>query len=416
MEKQILAVVSFSQFKVKVLVAQFFNTKFNVLKVEQVACDGFDGEHILDEKAIVTSLKKAFDHIATNLGASLTSVIMCVPSIGMDRYHEKMKIYPQFSEFISNRDIILALKKAMNSPVREDKEIIFVNINQFIANQSSYKKLPNNLDLTSIVCDLDYYVADKETTYRLAQCIERAGVKILDIVMDAWALGKESAAIDASLKSSIIIVEINLNRTLLSLYYHGRLISAQWVDEGYGSWVQAIVNEHQLQFDVAHRLLLQNVDLKQSTYNTHPIFLWQVKEQTFTTNQAEIMHCVESHIDRTIESIYTICEPIFAKSFGEFVLTGEGCLIEGLSERFKKITTIPTKVYVPETMGARDPGLTQVLGALYAHKDHLLYSNTNATCVNEVEFDTMLKSVKLGESSDGTLSKKVKGFFDSKKD
>jgi cell division protein FtsA len=416
MEKQILAVVSFSQFKVKVLVAQFFNTKFNVLKVEQVSCDGFDAEHILNEKEIVTSLKKAFDHISVNLGASITNVIMCVPSVGMDRYHEKVKVVPQFAATITNKDIILALRKAMNSQVRNDKEIIFVNINSFIANNTTYKKLPSQAELSSVILDMDQFVADKELTYTLAKCIEKAGVGILDIVLDAFALGKETAAIDASLKSSVIIVEIGVTKTLLSLYYHGRLISAQWLDKGYGAWVQTIINEHQLQFDVAHRLLVQNVDLKQNHYGTHPVFLWQVKEQTYTTNQAKIMECVESSIDQFINEVNEICQPIFAKSAGEYLLTGEGCLLEGLSERFRKITSVNTKVYVPETMGARDPGLTQVLGALYAYKDHLMYTNHTASCVNEVEFDTMLKSVKLSENQDGTLSKKVKGFFDSKKD
>ena len=416
MEKQILAVVSFSQYKLKVLVAQFFNTKFNVLKVEQVACDGFDGEHIIDEKAIVRSLQKAFNHIASNVGASITNVIMCVPSIGMDRYHEKLRVVPQFASSITTKDIALSIKKAMNSQIRADKEIIFVNINAFIAQGTSYKKLPNNVDLSTVTLDVDHYVADKELTYGLAKCIELAGVGILDIVLDSYALGKETAAIDASLKSSVIVVDIDLKRTLLSLYYHGRLISSQWIETGYGVWVQSIVDKYQLNFDVALRLMNQNVDLKTTHYSNNPVFLWQSKEQTYTTSQLSIMECVESNIDHFIQEVYEICQPIFTKSAGEFVLTGEGCLIEGLSDRFKKITSVATKVYVPETIGARDPGLTQVLGALYAHKDHLIYTNRTASCVNEVEFDTMLKSVKLSDSQDVTLSKKVKGFFDSKKD
>jgi cell division protein FtsA len=416
MEKQILAVVSFSQYKVKVLVAQFFNTKFNVLKVEHVTCDGFDGEHIINEQLIVSSLKKAFEHIATNLGATITNVIMIVPSIGMDRYHEKVTVFPQFSSTITNKDIMLALKKAMNSQVRQDKEIIFVNVNTFIANDTKYKKMPSNLEANSIILDMDQFVADKQLTYSLAACIEKAGVGILDIVLDSWALGKETAAIDASMKSSVIIVDIDRYKTLLSLYYHGRLISSSWIDQGYGTWVNAIVEAHQLQFDVAHRLLVQNVDLDKSKYATHPVFLWQVKEQTYTTNQANIMECVESHIDKFIEEVHEVCEPIFAKSFGEFILTGEGCLLEGLSERVKKVTSIPTKIYVPETMGARDPSLSQCLGALYAYKDHLIYRHHTASCVNEVEFDTMIKSVKFNDTQDGTLSKKVKGFFETKKD
>lgn len=417
MEKQILTVVSFSQYKVKVLVAQFFNTKFNVLKVEHVTCDGFDGEHILNEQVIVNSLKKALEHIATNLGATITNVIMIVPSIGMDRYHEKITVFPQFSNTISNKDIMLALKKAMNTQVRIDKEIIFVNVNAFIANDTKYKKMPSNLEVNSIVLDLDQFVTDKQLTHSLAACIEKAGVGILDIVLDSWALGKETAALDASMKSSMIIVDIDRYKTLLSLYYHGRLVSSSWIDQGYGTWVNAIVQAHQLQFDVAHRLLVQNVDLDNPKYGTYPVFLWQIKEQTYTTNQAIIMECVESHINKFIDEVFEVCKPIFAKSTGEFILTGEGSLLEGLSERVKKVTTIPTKIYVPETMGARDPSLSQCLGALYAYKDHLIYNHQNVSCVNEIEFDTMIKSVKFNDTQqDGTISKKVKGFFETKKD
>lgn len=416
MEKQILAVVSFSQYKLKVLVAQFFNTKFNVLKVEQVFTEGFDGSHVVDEKALVAALRKSLAHIASNLGVSVTQVILCIPSVEMDRYREKVKVVPQFASTITSKDITLAIKKAMMSQVRPDKEVIFVNINGFITHNSVYKKLPSNSELTSVVLDLDYYVASKTLTYDLAKCIEKAGVGLLDVVLDAYALGKETAAIDASLKSSVIVVEIEMKRTLLSLYYHGRLLSSQWINTGYGEWVTAIVDRFQLSFDVAYRLMNQNVDLKASHISSNPVFLWQYKEQTYTTNQQAIMECVETKIEKFIQEVYENCQPIFMKSTGEFILTGEGCLLEGLHDRFTKVTSVPTKIYVPETIGARDPGLTQVLGALYAHKDHLLYTNRTSSCVNEVEFDTMLKSVKLGESSDGTLSKKVKGFFDSKKD
>ena len=222
MEKQILAVVSFSQYKLKVLVAQFFNTKFNVLKVEQVFTEGFDGSHVVDEKALVAALRKSLAHIASNLGVSVTQVILCIPSVEMDRYREKVKVVPQFASTITSKDITLAIKKAMMSQVRPDKEVIFVNINGFITHNSVYKKLPSNSELTSVVLDLDYYVASKTLTYDLAKCIEKAGVGLLDVVLDAYALGKETAAIDASLKSSVIVVEIEMKRTLLSLYYHGR--------------------------------------------------------------------------------------------------------------------------------------------------------------------------------------------------
>ena len=45
-DKQIFTAIEVADYEVRLIVGEFFNTRFNIIKVERVACDGFDGEKV----------------------------------------------------------------------------------------------------------------------------------------------------------------------------------------------------------------------------------------------------------------------------------------------------------------------------------------------------------------------------------
>ena len=58
-DKQIFAAVEVSDHEVRLIVGEFFNTRFNIIKVERVACSGFDGVKITDPAAVTSAVKQA---------------------------------------------------------------------------------------------------------------------------------------------------------------------------------------------------------------------------------------------------------------------------------------------------------------------------------------------------------------------
>ena len=91
-DKQIFTAIEVADYEVRLIVGEFFNTRFNIIKVERVACDGFDGEKVVNADAITKAIQTAVENAKKMIGASIKSAILAVPSYGMKRYSFKSTV------------------------------------------------------------------------------------------------------------------------------------------------------------------------------------------------------------------------------------------------------------------------------------------------------------------------------------
>ena len=57
--KQIFAAVEITDHEVRLIVGEFFNTRFNIIKVERVPVSGLSGNAVTDETAVIEAVRKA---------------------------------------------------------------------------------------------------------------------------------------------------------------------------------------------------------------------------------------------------------------------------------------------------------------------------------------------------------------------
>lgn len=418
MEKQILAVCEIADHKVRLIVAEFFHTSLNILKVEQVATSGFDGRFIVDENAVVESIQRAILNASKNIQASIERVILVIPSLGMQKYTQKLDVTIADAERgITIEDVQRAYKMLITSDIKVDKEVIFVNIARYIVNGVPFRKAPTHERVDKMQVEADIYVADKALTYQLAACVEKAGCEIMDVVLDSWALAKETAVLETSSKEVTIIIRLDRTSTQLNLYYQGKLISVEWLEIGFEQWANALSNYFQLPYDVSSRLLYYNVELNLETYPTHPVYLWAVNDQSKTCSQKEIMEIVSPLIEQWRNQLIRMCEPIIEKRPTKIMITGEGSLLEGLDKYIEAGFEKETRIYVPETIGARDPALTVALGAFYAFSDLEAWRKKPGQAINPFEFQEMIGTKRSKEPTmELAIGKKIKNFLQTKKD
>jgi cell division protein FtsA len=418
MEKQILAVCEIADHKVRLVVAEFFHTSLNILKVEQVPTTGFDGRFVLDEDAIIKSIQSALLNASKNLQASIEQVLLVIPSLGMQKYSQKLNVeIADVETGISQQDIEKAYHMLMSSEVKVDKEVIFVQIARYIVNGVPFRKAPIYEKVERIQVEADIYVADKALTYQLAACVEKAGCEILDVVLDSWALAKETAIIEQSNKDVMIAIRLDKTSTQLNLFYQGKLISSEWLEMGYGQWVNAVGKFFNLPEDVSARLLYYNCELNKEDFSQYPVYLWAVNDQSKTCTQSEIMDVVLPYIEQWRKQLVRMCEPIIEKRSTQLLITGEGSLIEGLDSYIEQAFERQTKLYVPETIGARDPSLTVALGTFYAYQDMETWRRRKKPAINMLEFEEMIGSRKTKEPTlELAIGKKIKSFLQTKKD
>ncbi len=417
MEKQLLAAVEVADHEIRLVVAEIFNTRLQILKTERVECSGFDGIKITNENEVVHSLKRAVENASKNIGASIQQVLLLIPSVDFKRVMRRVTgEVSQNATGISQNDIQRAYASVMHTDIDPSLEVINVMVSKYIVNGINMKKAPIHEPADHFVMETEVYMANRELAYGLAGCIEKAGLGIIDIVLDAFGVAKEASLLEQSAEDVLISIRLEKATTQLCLFSQGKLYSSEILETGYGEWISKVKEAFDIPLDVASRLMIYNCRCDGPVPTQAPIYMWSKNGQTHTCSLAQLMDVCWPLIKRWIIEINQTCEPIIAAKHASVVFTGEGAIIQGLDQALKEALQTKVALYVPETLGVRNGCYTALLGAFYMYKDMEAWRRRSAGSVNLFEFNAMISSRK-GKDGSGeeTFPKRLKGIFDTKK-
>ena len=79
--KQIFAAVEITDHEVRLIVGEFFNTRFNIIKVERVPVSGLSGNAVTDETAVIEAVRKAAADAEKMIGAPAKKAILRLPPV-----------------------------------------------------------------------------------------------------------------------------------------------------------------------------------------------------------------------------------------------------------------------------------------------------------------------------------------------
>lgn len=85
-DKQIFASVEVADHEVRLVVGEFFNARFNIIKVERIPCFGITYDQVLDPDEISNALRKAAGSAKRTIGAEIKKVILAIPSYKTKKY------------------------------------------------------------------------------------------------------------------------------------------------------------------------------------------------------------------------------------------------------------------------------------------------------------------------------------------
>ncbi len=411
-DQNIYAVLELTDHEIRLVVGQFHNQRLSVLKVERVACGGLLGQTIFDQGAVVSSLNKALENVAKNLGFPITSIILALPSASMMRFNQKVSI--DVDQRISSIDLQKAVRQVINGPLPPDLVIVNTIINRCIVNGVSLRRLPLDEACDSFIVDIDLLCADKSLVYQYAAVVEKAGLDISEISLDGFAIGKEASLFEKSLDHYIVLMKIERQSTALSLFAKGKLMSTEVLEEGTAQMIQSISEHHHLPLDVADRLLHHNVRLGLLKYPKSPIYLWSSEDKNHTLTENDVASLIEPKLDAWLQSVHKAISPILCESNVEIVLSGESADINGLAEMVSRQLGCPCSVYISETLGIRNSALSVCAGLFYVAKDQSAY-RVYQSAVDLDQFSAKMKSSLGKTSSEDTLSNKFKTMFEKGK-
>ena len=410
--KQVYATLKLDDDKIQILVAEFYNTRFNIICTYTANIKGISEYEITDKDALITDIKKAVKVVSKKVGATLEKVILVLPPYRFKRTSLKVSIIPS-DGYIKKKDIARAITNSLKTEVDDDLLVINTHISKYTVNGISTRRLPENESCDEAYIDIDLLCADKNMAFTYVEAISLAGLEILDLVLSNYAIAKESVALENSINQNIILLDINDTRTYLSLIYKTKLLSSEIIYSGLKQLANPVCDAYHLPENIVDRLVKYNVDYN-SLHKNDAIYAWNDGDENKSIKICDLNELVKNPLVAYVDKLCAMCKPILEKG-GTFLLTGQGCDMNAISTLLKEKTNVDAKNYYPDIIGARKAELCAVYGALFVYREKANLNDLSVNCVNIAEYDKTVDQIELDVEGE-SITSKIKNLFEMYKE
>ena len=409
--KEIYASVEIADHEVRLVVGEFYDSRFNVLQIERTPINGIRNKKIVDEQDVVNGIIKVAKKAEQSLGFHIERVLLALPSVDVKRCNQRVHVIPETtSKRIRLNDIQRGLKDAISYKPDENLELVNVGCIKYITNGITSRKMPIDEISEILVMNVDLLFANKEIVYSYARCIEKAGLEILDICLDSFAIAQEAAIFEQTVDKYVILVDLSRQSTTLTLFTHGKMVSCEVLHEGYGDWFKDLCENYHVSEEVAYRLVQNTCCMIEDEAKDNVIYVWSENGEQKQLTEKNVCDCVAKYMRKWVSHINESCMPIVKSGDVSYLVTGEGCQIQSIDQVLSDLNA-SWQIYVPQTIGARDASLASCLGLFYSWKEQSGIRNDKRTSCSDAEVQRAMDSAVTQNSSsneEGGFTKKLK--------
>lgn len=404
--QEIYASVEIADYEVRLIVGQLDEARFHVLCVERCPIVGNSGRQSEDD--IADAIIKVMESAKQVLGFRIERVLLAIPSKNVERYVQQVHIAIESDDHrVRLSDIQKGMDEAVCFRPGAHLELVNVGCTKYVTNGITSRKMPLNEVSDLLRMDVDLLFADKAMMYSYARCIEKAGLEILDVCLDSYAIAQEAAVFEQTVDKYVIQVAIERNHTTLSLFTSGKLVNCEYLETGYEEWLKELTNKYHLNTQVAFRLAQNTCQFDLEKVSDQIIYIWSENNEQKAITEKEVAEAIVPHIQNWMNKVNDLCEIILESKEVHFLLTGEGCEINSLEHVLDGLKA-PWKIYVPQTIGARNAALTVCMGLFYSWKEMQEIHKDQRISVNPVDVQAALHVIKMKDDNEGGFTKKLK--------
>lgn len=411
--KQVYASLFVDENELQLVVSEYFNTRFNIIRVDKVKMEGIINFKITDFDRVSSIIKDAISYASKKIGATITKVILVIPAFKFKRYPLRVSVVPN-GGILTKKDIAKAVTSSLKTKVDGNSIVVNSSIIKYTVNGISSFRLPEKEICDEALVDIDLLCADRDLVVDYVKVVTDAGVEVLDITLNNYAIAKESVLLDESLKQNFILLDIGNSYTFLTLLSKGKLVSTEIIYDGFNNIVNHVHDLLGIPNENASRLVKYNVDFN-SNYPNDAVFAWGDDKDNHSITISELSEACKEPLNKYLTKILEMCEPIIESGLTSFVVVGEGAKMSVLIEELHKLSSCYVKAYYPEAIGVRDSSLCASYGAFYVYREKALLNDLNVSCVDIAEYDSLV-DLKIVDNESESITNRIKKMFEQYRD
>lgn len=401
--KRIYAVLDIGSTTLKLLVAELMSTNINILFTKKLASHAIEDGLIKNEEVLVDEIRSIIKDADEELNTTIKSVALVLPSNYAKTYNSKgiTKVNSPHDK-IEVDDVVRALKIAQYFEKSKKEEIVSTIPVKYQLDTREVDRIPLGMRSASLKIETMVITTNKKMLYAYLTAVEKAGLEVLDITIDAYASAKE--AFDAVyLQEGAVLINIGHERSTISFFEEGYLKYLMSVPMGGYSLTKAIADVWQISLEQAEVYKVKYGTCENDLGEEDIIHTTIVdgKEKNYT--QKDLSEVLQTAVWEMMAAIKKRLDAINDGRTYETVVVGGGGELPCLDLVATDVLGAPVRCYRPETVGARDMSLVPCLGMLY-------YLNDRKELIGEDQVSLVLPDLS------NTMSLKVRGLTKAKEE
>lgn len=367
--KNIYAVLDIGSATVKLLVGEVVSANINVLFSKKITSHGVKKSKIEDMNIVVSEIKQLVNSATEVLGVAIEKVAVCIPSYQARIYQsDGITKVNSPSDEITSDDIIRALKLSQRFSRDDNEEIISTIPTGFQLDTRVTTDIPIGQKSASLKAESLIITTKKKLLYSYIMAVEKAGLQVLDITIDAFACAKE--AFDAVyLQEGAILIDIGYKTSTVSFFEGGYLKYIAQASVGGYDLTRKIANEWQIPMDKAevYKVKYGTCDLNIGDEDIIHVNKDANSEVHYT--QKDLSQVLNEAVEEIMEVIKTKIDVINDGRSYETIIVGGGGELPDIDKVANRVLESVVRTYRPDTIGARDMSYVSCLGMLYYLND-----------------------------------------------
>ncbi|MDR4946298.1 cell division protein FtsA [Neobacillus cucumis] len=413
---------------VKVIIGEMVNDSgkdtLNIIGVGNVKSEGLRKGSIVDMDDTVHSIKRAIEQAERMIGMEIREVVVGISGrdIMLQNCHGIIAVSSQNRE-ITNEDVIRVIEASHVGSIPPERENIGVIRKQFILDGKDEINDPRGMIGVRLEMDGTLITGSKSIIINTLRCVERAGLDILDIILQPLAAGDFALSKDEK-NLGVALIDIGGGSTTIAVFEEGFLKATSVIPVGGDLLTNDLSKVLHTSTEDAENIKIKYGHAFYDNASEDEFFSVPIigSDQHQQFNQLYISEIIEARMEEVLELIAHELKRLGVMELpGGFVLTGGTAKMQGVLELAQDMFQNPVRIASPDYIGVREPQYTTAVGLIkYAYKNARLPggtigSSTSAVAVTEPIEKRIPKQhqpkTKVEKQPEEKMSSKVKKFL-----
>ena len=355
---------------IKVIIAEYVKGQLNIIGSGNTLSAGLNRGVIVDIDQVVDAIKDAVKQAEDKAGVDITDVIVGLPAnmLQIEKCQGMISIGDDANRAkeITDEDVQRVTEAALVQNLPPERDVIDIAPDEFVVDDFEGIRDPRGMVGVRLEMKGVMYTGPKTILYNTKKCVERAGLRVQEIVVAPIATAQ--LALDEGEKDfGAIVIDLGGGQTTAAVV-HDHKLKYTYVDQEGGDFVTRDIS-------VVLNTSVENAESLKRNYglalasgaSSEETFAVQVvgKQEPRMVTEEFLAQIIQARLEQIFGKIAQALGKVGALDLpGGIILTGGMADLPGIAELAEEIFGVNVRIFRSNEMGLRIPSYTQVLGVV----------------------------------------------------